>query len=338
MVRSGHRQHPSGSSSAAAQPRQSGVKPANLYNHRREGIKLSGFGVFAGLAAASIWGGMYVVSKVVLEVIPPFTLLSLRLMLGIVSLAVFLPRQGGLRWPSKRLLAAFLAGFIGYGLSLGLQFVGTHLSTAANAALVTSASPAFILIFGIWLLREKATWGRVAALVLSSVGVVVVIDPRSVLLGGDLVLGNIALLGAAVTWGLYSVLVKKAGSQMTTVAVSFIAFLGGLPMSLPLAALEIRNSGIGPITPGIIAGVLYLGIISTGLAMYLWNKSLDLLDAGLVSLLFFAQPVVGVGLGVMLLGEDLNLGFWTGAVLIGGGLLLAARAEPKSKTWKIIRR
>ncbi len=291
---------------------------------------MSGFGIFAGLVAASIWGGMYVVSKVVLEVIPPFTLLSLRLLLGIVSLAVFLPRQGGLKWPQKRLLAAFLAGFIGYGISLGLQFVGTHLSTAANAALVTSASPAFILIFGIWLLREKATWSRVVALVLSSVGVVVVIDPRSVLLGGDLVLGNIALLGAALTWGLYSVLVKKVGSQMTTVAVSFIAFLGGLPVSLSLSAFEIRTAGIGQITPGIIWGVLYLGVISTGLAMYLWNKSLDLLDAGFVSLLFFAQPVVGVGLGAALLGEEFNLGFWIGAVLIGGGLLVAARAESEN--------
>ena len=293
---------------------------------------MSGFGIFAGLAAAGIWGGMYVVSKVVLEAIPPFTLLSLRLLLGIASLAVFLPRRGGLKWPLKRLLAAFLAGFIGYGISLGLQFVGTHLSTAANAALVTSASPAFILIFGIWLLREKATWSRVVALVLSSIGVVVVIDPTSVLLGGDLVLGNIALLGAALTWGLYSVLVKKVGSQMTTIAVSFVAFLGGLPMSLSLSVFEIRNAGIGQITPGIIWGVLYLGVISTGLAMYLWNKSLDLLDAGLVSLLFFAQPVVGVGLGAALLDEEFNLGFWIGAVLIGGGLLVAARAESKSAT------
>jgi drug/metabolite transporter (DMT)-like permease len=249
-----------------------------------------------------------------------------------MSLAVFLPRQGGLKWPLKWLLAAFLAGFIGYGISLGLQFVGTHLSTAANAALVTSASPAFILIFGIWILGEKATWSRVAALILSSVGVIIVIDPRSVFLGGDLALGNIALLGAALTWGLYSVLIKKVGAQMTTVAVSFIAFLGGLPMSLPLSAFEIRTVGIGQITPGVILGVLYLGIISTGLAMYLWNKSLDLLDAGLVSLLFFAQPVVGVGLGTMLLGEELNLGFWIGALFIGGGLLIAARAEPKSST------
>jgi len=289
---------------------------------------VSRFGVFAGLAAASIWGGMYVVSKIVLDVIPPFTLLSLRLLLGIISLAVFIPLQGGLRWPLKQLLAAFLAGFIGYGISLGLQFVGTHLSTAANAALVTSASPAFILIFGILLLGEKVTWSRVAALVLSTIGVIIVIDPRRVLHGGDLVLGNIALLGAALTWGLYSVLIKKVGMQMTTVAVSFIAFLGGFPVSVPLSVLEMRTIGVGYMTPGIIAGVLYLGVISTGLAMYLWNKSLDLLDAGIVSLLFFAQPVVGVGLGTKVLGEELNFGFWIGAMLIGAGLLVAARAEP----------
>ncbi len=293
---------------------------------------MSGFGIFAGLAAASIWGGMYVVSKVVLEVIPPFTLLTLRLLLGILSLAVFLPGQGGLKWPLKRLLAAFLTGFIGYGISLGLQFVGTHLSTAANAALVTSASPVFILVFGIWILGEKSTWSRAAALILSSVGVIVVINPRSVFLGGDLALGNIALLGASLTWGLYSVLVKKVGAQMTTVAVSFIAFLGGLPMCLPLSAFEIRNIGIGQITLGVVLGVLYLGVISTGLAMYLWNKSLDLLDAGMVSLLFFAQPVVGVWLGTVLLGEELNLGFWIGALLIGGGLLVAAHAESKDLT------
>jgi drug/metabolite transporter (DMT)-like permease len=46
------------------------------------------FGILCGLGAASIWGGMYVVSKVVLEIIPPFTLVSLRLLLGIITLAI----------------------------------------------------------------------------------------------------------------------------------------------------------------------------------------------------------------------------------------------------------
>ena len=50
--------------------------------------KHSFLGLLAGLGAAAIWGGMYVVSKVVLEVIPPFALLSTRLILGILTLSL----------------------------------------------------------------------------------------------------------------------------------------------------------------------------------------------------------------------------------------------------------
>ncbi|MGZ6315860.1 MAG: EamA family transporter, partial [Anaerolineales bacterium] len=39
-------------------------------------------GILCGLAAASIWGGMYVVSKIVLDVVPPFALVTMRLLLG----------------------------------------------------------------------------------------------------------------------------------------------------------------------------------------------------------------------------------------------------------------
>ena len=46
------------------------------------------YGFLSGLGAASIWGGMYVVSKVVLEVIPPFALLSIRLIMGALTLGV----------------------------------------------------------------------------------------------------------------------------------------------------------------------------------------------------------------------------------------------------------
>ena len=112
----------------------------------------------------------------------------------------------------------------------------------------------------------------------------------------------------------------------TLVSVGF-ALLGGLPLSLPLGWLETPQIAAGAITPAVILGVLYLGVVSTALAMYLWNKSLSLLDAGLVSLLFFAQPVVGAGLGATLLNEQLGLGFWAGALLIGAGLLVAARVE-----------
>jgi drug/metabolite transporter (DMT)-like permease len=285
------------------------------------------FGIIAGLTAASIWGGMYVVSKVVLDIIPPFTLVSLRLILGIGCLALILAFRGGFQADRRQFGEALAVGFIGFGISIGLQFLGTKLSTAANAALVTSASPTFIFLFGVWLLGEKITVERVVALVLATLGVIAVVDPRQALVGGKAFWGNVALLGAALTWGLYSVLVKRTSQKLSVMEVSLFAFLGGLFISLPLMGVEIIRIGLGEITLPVILGVLYLGLVSTALAMYLWNKSLALLEAGLVSVLFFAQPIVGVGLGALFLGERLGLTFWVGAILISVGLIINSKTK-----------
>lgn len=291
------------------------------------------WGILFGLGAASIWGGMYVVSKVVLEVIPPLTLLTLRLLLGAGALALVL-------WLQRRRLTggpwrqALAVGVLGFGLSLSLQFIGTKLSTAAVASLVTSASPAFMVVFAVWLLGEPLSTRRLLALGLATVGVVAVVDPASARQAPGTFLGNLALLGAALTWGLYSVLVRKVSFRMGTLELSLLALLGGALFSAPLAVGEAALVGVGEVTTGVLLGVLYLGLVSTALAMYLWNRSLALLEAGVVSLLFFAQPVVGAGLGHLLLGEPLGRGFWLGGVLITLGLLLAAgeAAQPGQAT------
>ena len=91
-------------------------------------------GILCGLGAASIWGGMYVVSKVVLDIIPPFLLVSLRLILGALTLAVLLGIRGFPNISRKQVLQVLGVGLVGYGISLSLQFLGTKLSTAANGS------------------------------------------------------------------------------------------------------------------------------------------------------------------------------------------------------------
>lgn len=288
-------------------------------------------GVVFGLAAASIWGGMYVVSDVVLETIPPFTLLFLRLLLGVVSLALMAllaaPR-GTLRYTRSQAWSLLGIGLVGYGFSVGLQFFGTRLSTAANGALITSASPAFILIFAYWLLREPLTKTRIAALTLATVGVVIVVfDPEEIRLGADVFWGNLALFGAAVTWGLYSVQAKQATTTgLNSVAISALAPAGGLALAVPLAAWELTLGGetVKTITPAIVGGVLFLGIVSTAIAVYLWTKAFEILEASVASLLFFAQPVVGSVLSAWLLREPLGVQFFLGGALILAGVLLVS--------------
>lgn len=287
----------------------------------------STLGILAGLGAASIWGGMYVVSKVVLDIIPPFTLVTLRLFLGIVVLWLLVARRGGTGFTFKQILLAIGVGWVGYGVSLGFQFVGTRLSTASNGALVTSATPAFVLLFAAWILAERITPKRLAALLIASLGVVAVIDPRTAQFSSSSFLGNLSLVAAALTWALYSVLVRKVTFDLDVLPATMVFFWGGLLVSIPAALWELQIIPLGQITWSVILGILYLGIVSTALAMFLWNKAFATLEAGVASLTFFAQPVVGASLGMLFLKEQLSLLFIFGGLLIGVGLWLAARSS-----------
>ena len=284
-------------------------------------------GILCGLGAASIWGGMYVVSKVVLEIIPPFALVTLRLILGAITLAIVLFVRSFPTLSRRQLLDVLGVGFVGYGISLSLQFLGTKLSTAANGSLVTSATPAFVLLFAWILLKERITTRRLIALCLATLGVIAVIDPRSAQLNHDLFLGNLLLVGAGITWALYSVLVRKVTQNIDVLLFSLIAFLGGLPVSVPAGIWELSTVGVGKISPGVVGGILFLGIISTALAMVLWNTAFAYVDANLASLTFFAQPVVGTLLGWLFLGERITSLFLLGGLFIGIGLIISSREK-----------
>ncbi len=284
-------------------------------------------GILMGLGAAAIWGMMYVISKVVLDVIPPFTLLTIRLVMGIAVLWVFVTRQGGTGFTRRQTAIAVGVGLVGYGVSVALQFVGTHMSTASNAALVTSVTPAFILPFAAWLLNERITRMRFMALLISTIGVIAVVDPTKADFSSNLFLGNLVLIGAAVTWALYSVLVRKATRDLAVLPATMVFLWGGLITSVPAAFFELQRTPAGAITWGVVGGVFYLGVISTALSMYMWNRAFATLDAGVASLTFFAQPLVGVGLGALLLKDQLSALFLIGGALICLGLWLATRPE-----------
>lgn len=284
-------------------------------------------GVLSGLIAASIWGGMYVVSKVVLEVVPPFSLLATRLILGAGALGLVILFRRGSRLTSRQMRDSFLVGIVGYGISLGFQFVGTKLSTASNGALVTSATPAFVLLFAPYLLGERTTPRGILALAVSTLGVLAVIDPRTADFSSTLFMGNLSLLAAALTWALYSVLVRKVAQSADVLASSAVMLAGGIPSSILFGIFEVNQQGIGEITTGIVGGILFLGIISTALAMFLWNYAFARLPASTASLTFFAQPVVGSLLGWFFLGEHITPLFLIGGLLIGTGLIISSTEQ-----------
>ena len=279
-------------------------------------------GMIYGLSAAAIWGGLYVVSDIVLETIPPFTLLTIRLLMGTAIVGLIIRLNPSLSLPAlpgiRRLITV---GIVGFGVSVGMQFVGTDKSTAINGALVTSASPAFILLFASLLLKEKLTSRHILSVLLATIGVVVIVDPLNANFSSETFIGDLALTIAAVTWGLYSVLVRRVSGNFDTMIITLFAFIGGLMLAIPAMVVELQTATIGAITWGIVLGVLYLGVISTAVAMWMWNRAFALVDASIAALFFFAQPLVGALLSTFVLGQQLTPG-----LVVGGGLIIVGVA------------
>ncbi|MBE3590368.1 MAG: DMT family transporter [Firmicutes bacterium] len=281
--------------------------------------------------AAAIWGGLYVVSKAVMSVIPPWVLLDMRLALGAAALGLIL-RVRGLRLPPLREQGALAGvGFLGLTLSVGLQFVGTALTTAATGALVTSASPAFIVLFAALWLGERLTAARLLALASATAGVAVIVWQPQARLSAN-VAGNLALIGAAVTWAAYTVLAKRASARWGALAVTSAASAWAFLFALPAALVEARARHFAlPQEPAVWAGVLYIGLVSTALAFYLWNRGFERLDANTGALFFFLQPLCGALLGHVFLGEALGWRLVVGGALIFLGAWLAARAPESAQ-------
>src|SRR5512139_4065773 len=282
-------------------------------------------GALSGLIAASIWGGMYVVSDAVLDVVPPATLVLTRYVIALPVLwfAARMSHTRGIQradWPKLALTA-----FVGFGVSLLAQFAGTKLSTAAAGALITSATPAFIILFAWWILHERASGRQWLGLGIATLGVLIVSllgdQPASEAATNPL-LGNLLLIVAAVSWALYSVLVKLNSLKYTALAITLAVTALGIPLVAPVAAIELQTQSIGTLTLPALLGILYIGIGSTAIAFFLWNRSFELLEAATASLFFFAQPVVGALLSAIFRGEKLGWSFFAGGALILLGALL----------------
>lgn len=269
--------------------------------------------------AASIWGGMYVVSKYVLDFIPPLTLVWLRFIIAFVVLYAILKitekkQQKKATIGKKDWLLFAWIGFIGYFISITCQFIGTKLSDAHTGSLVTSATPAFMVIFAALILKEKLTARRLLSTIIATIGVIIVIGWDIEI--GSYFIGSIILVGAAITWALLSIYVKIASARFSSLIITTYAIFFSLFFITPFMIWEFQSNPIEHMNMYVLLGVLYLGIISTAGAFFLWNKGLELMDASIGSLFFFFQPIVGSLLGWLLLNETLNSNFFIGGILI----------------------
>jgi drug/metabolite transporter (DMT)-like permease len=265
------------------------------------------------LLAAALWGGMYVVSRLTFDSIPPITLGLLRLLIGVAVLGVVLRRIPVLRDWRLAGLGALLAA------TLMLQFWGTDLAGAAAGSLLTLLTPVFVAVLAPLLLQERTGGRQWAGIAIALAGAVVVSGGGT----GPSLLGDVLLLGASLTWAAYTVagapLVRRLGALEITTGAS----LWALPMMIPGTVIELAGGAHLALTGAGVLGALYLGVFATALAWWAWYRGVERLPAVTAAVFFLAQPVVGIALSVPIFHFPLTLGFGAGSLLVVVGMLLA---------------
>jgi drug/metabolite transporter (DMT)-like permease len=288
------------------------------------------------LAAAALWGGMYVVSKWSFSLIPPVTLGFFRVALGAGALWLWLRVAGGSDGPaSDRPSREDWPALVGLGgwvtLTIVAQFLGTELTNASQGSLLTVLTPIFVVVLGATLLGERVTTVKAAGIALAAVGTVVVVagqyDLRTITAGNAA--GVLLLVVASVAWAGFTVWGVGVVRNYSALTAATYATIAATPLLGVLAVAELWYLGrpltAVPLGWESLLAIGYLGIGSTAAAWYLWYKGLEYVPAGTVAVFFFLQPVVGTALATAFLGEQVGPEFVAGSLMIGVSVWVGSR-------------
>jgi drug/metabolite transporter (DMT)-like permease len=278
--------------------------------------------VGVAIVANLVGGTSYVLAKVALGGMPETTLVVVR---TAIALVVLLPLAGAgtrallrARGQDRRLL--LVMGIVGYALPLVLGNHGLRRSTATNAALLIGTEPIAVVVLSALMLGERLSRARLVALGLGLAGATVLVAGGVPFLGvryAPHVVGDLLLVAHGIAWGVYTVAGKRLLERHDALGVSAASLLVALPALAPLAAVEAAAFDWDParLWPALGAAAALGLVVSAGMTL-LWNTALRDLEASRLAGFIVLQPLAGLVLGVVALGEPLT------AASLGGGLLI----------------
>ena len=272
-----------------------------------------------------IWGSLYVVSKYALEKLPAFTILFLRFVIAFFMLTL-MQKKSNVRMERKDVPYLFLIGVGGYFVSVGAQLLGTKFAGASLASLFNSLNPVTMTLFAALFLHEKLTFRKIAGLILALAGVYAILGGG----GGGSIAGMGLSLFAVLLWSSVAVLMRKITQKYDSMQITRYGIGIAALCYLPVCIWEVASAGQLQIDIPCVLSVLYLAVICTGAAYYMWNRSLSVLEAGTCSAFYPIQPLVSAVMGTLLLHEQTGAAFWIGAALIVSGIFVNLSGSKKA--------
>ncbi|MFE6922720.1 EamA family transporter [Nocardia sp. NPDC057663] len=258
-----------------------------------------------------VWGSTYAVTT---EFLPPdrplFTALLRALPAGLVLLALTRVLPRGI-WLGR----AAVLGVLNIGAFFPLLFLAAYRLPGGVAGVLGAVAPMIALGFAAVLLAEAPTRRKVIAGVIGVFGVALVVLRGNAELD---TIGVVAGLAGAASMSAGTVLTKKWGRPdgVGPLAMTGWQLTAGGLFILPLALLV---EGAPPALDGAaVGGYLYLGIIGTALAYWLWFRGISRVPATSVAFLGLLSPMSAAVIGWIALGQAL-----TPLQILGLGIALA---------------
>jgi drug/metabolite transporter (DMT)-like permease len=284
---------------------------------------------FLLVLAALFWGGHWVVARAVYTESTPFALSFWRWLTAACVLAPFAIRPFIADLPKVRAQWKWIALFslCGTGIYNGIGYIGIQYTTATNALLIQSVTPALIPILAFLLMRERIGPAAIAGVALSMAGVIAIackLDADA-LLGLQLNPGDLWLLVNVSMWALYTIWLRLKPQGLHPLTFLFSIMVTGVVQLIPFYAWELAAGGGVRFTTTAVLGILYLGIFPATLNYLMWNKAVAEIGAARAGPYLYLVPVFGITMAYLILGERLHLYHLVGVVLIFAGIWLASK-------------
>jgi len=284
------------------------------------------FVVLAFVLLVLFWSSTFSVVKVGLDYSPPVLFVGFRSLIGGLSMLVAALLWGGKPDLRRDWVAYASLSMLNVVLFMGLQTFAIMLLPSGTAAVLIYLQPILTGLLAWFVLGESLSSAKLAGLLLGFSGIV------AVSVGGFSGIVSPAGVAFAVVsalmWALGTVYFKTVQDQVSMLWAIALPFLFG-GIVLTALGLVMESPAEISLSGGLVASLLYSGLVGTGLAWALWLGLVRAGEASTVAAYVFFVPLVSVAIGALVLHERLSTSLFIGAALVISGIYLVNRTPRK---------
>ncbi|MFC4118764.1 DMT family transporter [Nonomuraea zeae] len=276
----------------------------------------------------SIWGASFFFTAIALRSFGPFVIVLVRMALAAVALGVVV-RVRGLAVPRDRRVLGHLLALGAFNIALPftlLTLAQVHVNSSTSVVL-SATTPVFVFLIATLVTRaERFSLPRLAGIVIAFCGL-------AALSGGSFEGGTwgwpLVVVASSAIFATGNVYTRRYLPHLDPAVIAGGQIAAATLYLLPVVILS--GDGARVAEPGVlpVLALLELGLLASAGGYLLYFRFILLWGSTAASLNTYLQPVVGLLLGILVLGEAMSAGQWLslGVVLLGLAVFSRGRAR-----------